>query len=84
MSDTPTVTVTHYEQHSTVSVDFLPNGSIPNWIAANQSLGHEMMQGVYDLHRRGSGVWVGQGPCDNCDGKGRRALIVLLCQQPTP
>lgn len=23
-----------------------------------------------EVHRRGSGVWVGQVPCDNCDGTG--------------
>ncbi|KKK69650.1 hypothetical protein LCGC14_2931880, partial [marine sediment metagenome] len=28
-------------------------------------------EGTYDLHRRGSGVWVGQVPCGDCEGTGK-------------
>ena len=42
-------------------------------LRVEQGYGH-LDCGEYDLHRRGSGVWVGQVPCDNCNGVGYRCL----------
>lgn len=57
---TPTVTVTENESLVIDKTGFYTS-----------TFGLDLEPGVYDLHKRGSGVFVAYEPCDNCDGTGQ-------------